>query len=95
MKRRGPHPLAVSYSESYRLRASINFVVLSCACVRGVDVARIVRCRGGFRVRCKIRWWWWIFLGIRHLVVRQRVKRCLAGVFLKWPDPGVVSVWVL
>lgn len=89
------HPLVKVWANLHRSRASLSMVIVSAAQVRWVNDVRILKCAGGFRVRCRISRWWWLTLGVWQLVVRRRVKRCLASAFSRWPDPGVVSVWVL
>lgn len=89
------HPLVRTYGEAHRQRASLNVVIISASYVRWVEHVQIVSCDAGFRVLCRISPWWWLLLGAWHAVVRRRVKRCLDGAFTRWPNPGVVSVWVL
>lgn len=89
------HPRVRAYIGEARRNASATFIMIRLSQLLWVRRIEVKRCRGGYRVRCRIAWWWWFLLGAWHLVVRARVNRSLKTVFEKWPDPGVVSVWVL
>lgn len=89
------HPLVTSHAGHLMTDALLSHVVVQAAGVPGVGLARVVAAPGGgYRLHCRIRPVWWVLLGVRHAVVRARVRRCLLALFERWPDPGVRSVWV-
>lgn len=85
------HLLVVQRAEEARAKVMVNVMMLAVCRVDGVRAVHVQVRDDAWAVRCTISRWWWALLGLRHLVVRWRVRRSLAADLRFWPDPAVVE----